>query len=315
MADNKTTPDTMFSFDYMGKRHIGFIFSIILSVASLVDLTFDGLNLGVDFTGGTLVEVGYPEPVELNAIRGALQNTEFSDAVLQYFGTAKDVMIRIAPREGVETSALSNQLLKLLQQTGQGVELQRVEYVGPQVGEELTESGGLAMIAALGMILIYVAIRFQMRFAVGAIVCTVHDVIVTFGFFALTGMEFDLTVLAAILAVIGYSLNDTIVVFDRIRENFHRLRRKEPAEVINISINQTLSRTLITSGTTLLVLIALFFYGGETIHGFATALIVGIVIGTYSSIFVASPVTLVLGVSRKDLMPVEKEGAQPDAAP
>jgi preprotein translocase subunit SecF len=221
----------------------------------------------------------------------------------------------VAPREGMNSADISNAILESLRAMGQSVDMRRVEFVGPQVGEQLKENGGLAMLVALAFILLYVAARFQLRFSVGAIIALVHDVIITVGFFSLMHIEFDLSVLAAILAVIGYSLNDTIVVFDRIRENFHRMRKAAPKEVINTSVNQTLSRTLITSGTTLLVLVALFYFGGEVIHPFSIALLVGIIIGTYSSIFVASPVTLALGVSRQDLMPVEKEGAELDNLP
>ena len=225
------------------------------------------------------------------------------------------MLIRIAPKECLNSAALSNELIKLLQTTGQTADLRRVEFVGPQVGEELTEDGGLAMIYALLCIFVYVALRFQMRFSVGAIAALVHDVIITLGFFSVTGMDFGLSVLAAILAVIGYSLNDTIVVFDRIRENFRRMRKASSVEVVNVSLNQTFSRTVITSLTTLMVLISLFIFGGEIIHSFSTALIVGVVIGTYSSIFIASPVTLALGISKQDLMPVEKEGTNLENRP
>ena len=304
-------------FDFMGIRRFTYAFSIILSIAMIVSFLVQGLNLGIDFTSGTLVEVNYRQSVDLSAIRSTLSASDFEDAVVQYYGSAKELMIRIPPREGMNSAAISDELLGLLRQSAGGLDAQlhRVEFVGPQVGEELLDAGVLATVVTLIMILIYVAIRFQMRFSVGAIVATIHDVIVTVGFFSITRMEFNLTVLAAILAIIGYSLNDTIVVFDRIRENFHKLRKADPVEVINVSINQTLSRTLMTSIATMLVVIIMFFFGGETIHGFATALIVGIVIGTYSSIFVASPVTLELGVSRKDLMPVEREGAVPDNRP
>ena len=304
-------------FDFMCIRRFTYAFSILLSLATVISLLVQGLNLGIDFTSGTLVEVGYGQSVDLAAVRSTLSASDFEDAVVQYYGSSKSLMIRIPPREGMNSAAISNELLALLRQTGGGqdAQLHRVEFVGPQVGEELLDAGVLATVVTLIMILIYVAMRFQMRFAVGAIVATIHDVIVTVGFFSITRMEFNLTILAAILAIIGYSLNDTIVVFDRIRENFHKLRKADPVEVINVSINQTLSRTLMTSIATMLVVIIMFFFGGETIHGFATALIVGIVIGTYSSIFVASPVTLELGVSRKDLMPVEREGAVPDNHP
>jgi preprotein translocase subunit SecF len=295
-------------FKLMAKRRIAAVFSAVLITISLGSLFTQGLNLGIDFTGGTLVEVGFSESVELEGVRASLKGTEFSEATVQYFGSAKDVLIRVVPKEGKNSAAISTELLRLLNEIGQQPELRRQEFVGPQVGEELTEEGGLAMLAALAMIMFYVAVRFQLRFSAGAIAALAHDVIIVTGFFSLTQMNFDLTVLAAILAVIGYSLNDTIVVFDRIRENFRRMRKEEPLEVIDISLNQTLSRTFITSLTTLLVLFALFFIGGEIIHSFSAALIVGVVIGTYSSIYIASPVTLALGVSKQDLMPVEKEG-------
>lgn len=296
------------NIDFMGKRKLAVIFSSILIIISIASLAIQGLNLGVDFTGGTLVEVGYDEVVELESIRSSLAASEFGEATVQYFGSASDVLIRVAPREGVNTAEISGLILELLRSGGQAVEMRRVEFVGPQVGEELTEDGGLAMIYALLGILIYVALRFQMRFSFGAIAALVHDVIITIGVFSVLQMDFDLTVLAALLAVIGYSLNDTIVVFDRIRENFHKMRKATPIEVMNASLNQTLSRTIMTSVTTLLVLTALFLVGGEIIHGFSTALIIGVLIGTYSSIFVASPVTLALGISKEDLMAVEKEG-------
>ncbi|MFB3089835.1 MAG: protein translocase subunit SecF [Gammaproteobacteria bacterium] len=284
-----------------------------LIVASIASLVIQGLNFGVDFTGGTLVEVGYAQPVELESIRSALASSEFGEATVQSFGRASDVLIRIAPKQGSNTADISGAILELLQAGDQSVEMRRVEFVGPQVGEELTEDGGLAMLYALLGILIYVALRFQMRFSIGAIAALVHDVVITIGIFSVTQMDFDLTVLAALLAVIGYSLNDTIVVFDRIRENFHKMRKVTPIEVMNTSLNQTLSRTIMTSVTTLLVLTALFLVGGKIIHGFSTALIIGVLIGTYSSIFVASPVTLALGITKEDLMPVEKEGADQES--
>ncbi len=300
------------NIDFMGKRKLATIFSAILMAVSIVSLATQGLNLGVDFTGGTLVEVGYDKAAGLESIRSDLAASEFGEATVQYFGSASEVLIRVAPREGVNTAEISSSILELLRSDGQVVEMRRVEFVGPQVGEELTEDGGLAMLYALLGILIYVALRFQMRFSIGAIAALVHDVIITMGVFSILQMDFDLTVLAALLAVIGYSLNDTIVVFDRIRENFHKMRKANPIEVMNTSLNQTLSRTIMTSLTTLLVLMSLFLVGGEIIHGFSTALIIGVVIGTYSSIFVASPVTLALGISKEDLMPVEKEGADQD---
>ena len=302
-------------FDFMGKRLMAYIFSAILILLSVSFFVARGLNYGIDFTGGTIVELGYAGPADLSSIRTILSQSEFSDAQVQYFGTATDVLVRVPPRPGLNNADISNNLLQLLGSSGESIEMRRVEFVGPQVGDELKEDGGLAMIYALVGILIYVAVRFQTRFSVGAIAALVHDVMITVGFFAITQMDFDLTVLAAILAVIGYSLNDTIVVFDRIRENFHKLRKTAPVEVMNISINETLSRTIVTGLTTLLVLIALFIFGGEIIHGFSTALIIGILIGTYSSIYIASPVTLALGVSRQDLMPVIKEGKELDNLP
>ncbi len=301
------------NIDFMGKRKHAVIFSSLLIIVSIASLAIQGLNLGVDFTGGTLVEVGYDKAVELESIRSSLAASEFGEATVQYFGSASDVLIRVAPREGVNTAEISGSILELLRSGGQAVEMRRVEFVGPQVGEELTEDGGLAMIYALLGILIYVALRFQMRFSFGAIAALIHDVIITIGVFSVMQMDFDLTVLAALLAVIGYSLNDTIVVFDRIRENFHKMRKSTPVEVMNASLNQTLSRTIMTSITTLLVLMALFLVGGEIIHGFSAALIIGVLIGTYSSIFVASPVTLVLGITKEDLMVVEKEGADQES--
>ncbi|MCH8262337.1 MAG: protein translocase subunit SecF [Proteobacteria bacterium] len=301
------------NIDFMGKRKLAAFFSITLMTVSIVSLVIQGLNFGVDFTGGTLVEVGYAQPVELESIRSALAASEFGEATVQAFGSASDVLIRIAPKQGSNTADIGGAILEVLQAGDQSVEMRRVEFVGPQVGEELTEDGGLAMLYALLGILIYVALRFQMRFSVGAIAALVHDVLITIGIFSVTQMDFDLTVLAALLAVIGYSLNDTIVVFDRIRENFHKMRKVTPIEVMNTSLNQTLNRTIMTSLTTLLVLTALFLVGGEIIHGFSTALIIGVLVGTYSSIFIASPVTLALGITKEDLMPVEKEGTDQES--
>ena len=275
-----------------------------------------GLNFGIDFTGGTLIELGYPEPVKLDSVRGPLEQAGFERAVVQHFGTSHDVLIRLAPQAGKNSAELSNQVVQVLQENAGGtVDVRRVEFVGPQVGEELKEDGGLAMIYALIGILIYVALRFEYRFSFGSVIALIHDVIITVGFFAITQIEFDLSVLAAILAVIGYSLNDTIVVYDRIRENFRVMRKAEPVRVVNTSINHTLARTLTTSFTTLLVLLALFIFGGEVIHAFALALIVGVIVGTYSSIYVASTSILLLGVSKADLLPVKKEGAEVDDRP
>ncbi|OGT64118.1 MAG: protein-export membrane protein SecF [Gammaproteobacteria bacterium RIFCSPLOWO2_02_FULL_47_50] len=305
---------TKTNFDFMGKRRIACWLSGISSVVLVVLFMVQGLNYGIDFTGGTIVEVGYTQEADLTKVRNILVQSEFSNAVVQYYGAATDVLVRIPPHEGLNSADISNKLIELLG-SSQSIEIRRVEFVGPQVGDELREDGGLAMIYALLGILLYVAIRFQTRFAIGAVVATVHDVIITVGFFVVTRMEFDLTVLAAVLAVIGYSLNDTVVVFDRIRENFHKLRKATPVEVMNVSLNETLSRTIMTGLTTLLVLVALFLFGGETLLAFSTALIIGILIGTYSSIYIASPVTLALGVSKQDLMPVVKEGTEADNRP
>ncbi len=299
------------SFDFMSKRKLAMVLSLVLLTVSIASLTIRGLNLGVDFTGGTLIEVGYEADAKLDEIRSVLGEVGFSEAIVQHFGSNKEVLIRVAPKEGLTSAKISSNILQALE----GAELKRVEFVGPQVGDELTEDGGLAMLISLFFILIYVAIRFEKRFAVGSIAALIHDVIIVLGFFSLTQVEFGLPVLAAVLAVIGYSLNDTIVVFDRIRENFLKIRKKDTEQIINISLNETLTRTVITSLTTLLVLIALYFFGGEILRPFALALIAGVIIGTYSSMYVASTSALALGVSKEDLMPVEREGAEIDDMP
>ncbi|RMD70745.1 MAG: protein translocase subunit SecF [Gammaproteobacteria bacterium] len=298
-----------FRIDFMKQRRPALILSSVLMLIAILSLAFRGLALGIDFTGGTVIEVAYPKPMALEAVRKALREGGFERAVVQHFGTPREVLIRLG-EEGMTSAELSTRILNLLQKASRDnpPELRRVEYVGPQVGRELAEKGGLAVLFALIGILIYVALRFEYRFALGSVAALVHDVIITLGVFSLFQIEFDLTVLAAILAVIGYSLNDTIVVFDRIRENFRKMRKGTPVDIVNVSINQTLTRTLMTSLTTLLVLLALFFFGGEIIHAFALALIVGIVVGTYSSIYVASAAALALGVSRADLLPPKKEG-------
>lgn len=303
------------TFDFMRLRKAAMFLSIALLLAAIASLAVRGLNLGLDFTGGTLLELGYPQPVELHQVRGTLETAGYGSAVVQHFGTSQDVLVRLPPKEGLTTAELSEDVFAALKKADTGVEKRRQEYVGPQVGEELTEDGGLAMLYALIGILVYVSLRFQYRFALGAIAALVHDVLITLGVFSLLHIEFDLTVLAALLAVIGYSLNDTIVVSDRIRENFRKMRKGDRVGIINASLNQTLSRTLITSLTTLLVLLALFFLGGELIHGFATALIIGVIIGTYSSIYVASSILVAMKISKEDLMPVKKEGAELDENP
>ena len=302
-------------FNFMGMRKVTSIVSALLIIFSVFTLSYQGLNLGIDFTGGTLVEVGYPEAVNLDKLRQSFSDSEFNDVAIQYFGSAKEILIRMPPQQGFNSADVSSKLLDLLLSNNFSAEMRRVEFVGPQVGEELREDGGLAMLYALLCIMVYIAFRFQMRFSVGAVSALIHDVIITLGFFSITRFNFDLTILAALLAVIGYSLNDTIVVFDRVRENFRKIRDKTPIDVFNISLNQTLSRTVMTSFTTLLVLMALFFLGGEIIHGFSMALIFGVLIGTYSSIYIASPVTLMLGIKKEDLMPVKKEGVDLENQP
>jgi preprotein translocase subunit SecF len=327
------------NIDFIGTRRIPVAGSVVLVIATFVLLFTRGLNFGLDFTGGTLVELHYAEPVQVAPIRKQLADAGLTDTVVQHFGTSRDVMVRIPASKDSNASTLSNQVVEILRQSGSEklvtsrpgkaqqcvstdkkisdchIQVRRVEFVGPQVGEELTQQGGLAMLYTLIAVLVYVMFRFEWRFAVGAIIAISHDVLLTFGFFSLLQLEFSLSVLAAILAVLGYSLNDTIVVFDRIRENFRKIRKGTTAEIMNASINQTLSRTIITSTTTMLTVLALFVLGGEIIHGFSIALMVGIVVGTYSSIYVATPAVLAMGVSREDLMPVKKEGAEQDGMP
>jgi len=302
-------------FRFMRLTKPAMFFSIVLVLLSLASLAVKGLNFGIDFTGGTLIEIGYEQPVTLEKVRADLGKGGFNDAMVQHFGSARDVLIRLAPNVDEPSAKLSDRIFRSLSVAGEKVDLRRVEFVGPQVGGELAEDGGLAVLYALIGILVYVALRFEYRFAVGSVIALIHDVIITLGFFDLFQIEFDLTVLAAVLAVIGYSLNDTIVVFDRIRENFLKMRKGSPEEIMDRSLNQTLSRTLMTSGTTLLVLLSLYVFGGEVINGFSLALIIGIVVGTYSSIYVASSAVLMMGVSREDLMPVQKEGAELDNRP
>lgn len=329
------------NIDFLGRRRTALIVSVVVLLVSIGAIAIRGLNFGIDFTGGTLVEVGYNDTVEIQGVRLALAEGGFDDAVVQHFGTSRDVLIRLpvtTEREEIKAAELSTAVMQslrkpagevLAEQAGSGnqlcsrggvvqdctVQMRRVEFVGPQVGDELKEKGGLAMLYALIGILIYVTFRFEWRFAVGSVVALVHDVLITIGVFALFQLDFSLAVLAAVLAVIGYSLNDTIVVFDRVRENFRKLRKSAPIAVMNQSVNETLPRTLLTSLTTMFVVLSLLFLGGEVIHGFALALLVGVLVGTYSSIFVASPTVLTLGVSREDLMPVVKEGAEADASP
>jgi preprotein translocase subunit SecF len=303
------------SIDFMAKRHIAIIISSVLLALAIASLLTRGLNFGIDFTGGTLIEVGYKSPADLREIRAILEENGYAQAQAQHFGTSRDVLIRIPPSDEKANVKLSNDILVALRSKTADVEMRRVEFVGPQVGEELTEQGGLAIIYALIGILIYIMLRFHARFAPGAVAALIHDVIIVVGIFSVLQAEFDLTVLAALLAVIGYSLNDTIVVFDRIRETFRKMRKGTPLQIINTSINETLARTLMTSLTTLLVLVMLYVFGGEAIHSFSMALILGVIVGTYSSIYIASTTALALGISKQDLMPASKEENARDSTP
>jgi len=286
-------------YNFMGIRKYAAIFSAILLSVSAWSLYTQGLELGLDFTGGTQIEVGYEQPANVSELREKLATAGFDNPVVIHFGSETDVLIRL---QGEPNQKLAEQIVEVLKGDGQQIELRRVDYVGPQIGEELREDGGLGMLTALAVVMLYVAIRFQLKFAVAAVLALVHDVIITLGIFSLARFEFDLTVLAAVLAVVGYSLNDTIVVSDRIRENFRKIRKATAIEVINESLSQTLWRTIHTSVTTLLVLLALFFIGGELIHNFAIALMIGVGIGTYSSIYVAATIMLALNVDREDLL-------------
>jgi preprotein translocase subunit SecF len=299
------------NIDFMGLRKPAMILSGALMLLSLISLFTLKLNVGIDFTGGSIIEVGYQQAVELEPIRNALENEGFGDAIVQHFGSASEVLIRLVPDTDKDKAELSSEIIALLQSVNDAeIDVRRVDFVGPQVGEELTEDGGLAVLYALIAILIYVAFRFEYRFSLGAVAALVHDVLITLGIFSVLQLDFDLSVLAAILAVIGYSLNDTIVVFDRVRENFRKIRKRTSLEIVNTSINQTISRTLMTSFTTLLVLLSLFFLGGEAIHAFAMALIIGVLVGTYSSIYVATTTALALGISRSDMLLPDKEGEE-----
>ncbi|MBV7299059.1 protein translocase subunit SecF [Enterovibrio paralichthyis] len=308
-----------FYFDFMRLTKPAYILSALMIAASIFTLSTKWLNWGLDFTGGTLIEVGFEKPADLPQIREALAAKGFGDAIVQNFGTARDVMVRLRPRDDLKGELLGTQILDAIKAgTGQEVEMRRIEFVGPNVGEELTEAGGLAILVSLICILLYVSLRFEWRLATGAVMSLAHDVIITLGIFSLFQIEVDLTIVAALLTVVGYSLNDTIVVFDRVRENFRKMRKGDSADIMNESISQTLSRTIITSGTTLFVVIALFLQGGAMIHGFAAALLIGITVGTYSSIYVASAIALSLGLTREHLLPpppVDKEGEEFDAMP
>jgi preprotein translocase subunit SecF len=302
-----------FQIDFMGKRKIAAVISATLVVLSIITLSVNQLEWGLDFTGGTLVEVFYDAPADPEDIRESLVKVGFDGFTVQYFGSEQDILVRIPPQKGVqeiENARLGDKVIAVLNDAYDGeVVLRRAEYVGPAVGDELRDQGGLGMLMALGMVMLYVAFRFQLKFSIGAVTALFHDVMITLGLFSIIGWDFDLTVLAALLAVIGYSLNDTIVVSDRIRENFRKVRKSTPIDIINLSLNQTLGRTIVTSLTTLLVLFALFFLGGELIHGFAIGLIIGVIIGTYSSMYIAANVLIMMNISKEDLALPLKEGA------
>ena len=303
-----------YQFDFMGYRRGATLASVALVTLSLISLAMNEVEWGLDFTGGSLVEVAYTGPADPVVIRSVLAEAGYTGHVVQYFGSDKDILVRIPPQKNLDTqenARLGDRLMETLRANADSpVTLRRSEFVGPAVGEELTNQGGIGLLAALGVVLLYVAFRFQLKFAVGAVIALFHDVLITLGVFSVARWNFDLTVLAALLAVIGYSLNDTIVVSDRIRENFRKIRRADPVDIINISLNQTLGRTLVTSFTTLLVLFALLLLGGELIRGFAIGLIIGVLVGTYSSVYVASNALLMMNISKEDLALPVKEGAE-----
>lgn len=305
------------NINFISLRKIAYGLSLAAMIISVASVALRGMNMGLDFTGGTLVEIAFPGPVTTQQISQELEKTGLDHFTLQHFGSNRELLLRIPPSVKSDPTKLDQQILGALHQSGNaGAEIRRKEFVGPQVGQELVEQGGLAVLLALLGIGIYIWFRFERRFAIGAMIATVHDPLLTLGFFSLTGIQFDLSVLAAALAIIGYSVNDTIVVFDRIRDNLRKMRKATPSAVVNLSINETLSRTVMTSATTLLVVLAMFFLGGPELYGFSLALILGILVGTYSSIYVASTVALDLGMNRSDIMPKDKEtGAPLDEAP
>ena len=300
----------MNTIPFMKWRWVAITLSALALITAIASLSLRQLNWGLDFTGGTLVEVAYSDSADLGSVRNTLETEGYDGAIVVSFGTDRDVLVRLPDGYSDQQGAIM--VDKLRAATDMTIELRRIEFVGPQVGDELRDDGGIAMLTALGLVMLYVAFRFQIKFALGAVIALAHDVVFTLGFFSLTGLEFDLTVLAALLAVVGYSLNDTIVVSDRIRENLRIIRRASPSEVIDISLTETLGRTLVTSLTTLLVLAALALFGGEMIFGFAVALLVGVAVGTYSSIYVAAATLLQLKVSKEDVMVPEREGAEQD---
>lgn len=303
-------------FDFMRWRTVSMVLSTLINLVAVGSLLIQGLNLSIEFTGGTVVELGYEAPPDLEDLRSRLKSSDFGGGVVQNFGDANSVLLRLPPSDNVaEADAAAKDVGMRLEKLLPGAEVRRVEFVGPQVGEELADDAIIASLIAMAGILIYVMLRFTVKFALGAIVATTHDVMVILGFFSVSRLEFDLTALAAVLAIMGYSLNDTIVVFDRVRENLRAMRKATPVEVMNLSLNQTLSRTINTTLVTLLTVIALYFLGGEMIHGFSTALLIGMFVGVYSSVYVAGAMVLALGATRKDLLPVQKEGAPVDGRP
>jgi preprotein translocase subunit SecF len=301
--------------NFLGVRKLAMSMSVVVLVVAVASLAAQGLNLGVDFTGGVTVQVAYPAAADLGQVRQALSAGGFGDAVSQTFGTPQEVQIRLKLTQGETDKDAGAKVLAALQKAEPQVKLQQVNFVGPEVGKDLATKGAIAFLVTLTGILLYIILRFEWRLAVGAVAATLHDVVFTVGFFSLLHIEFDLNVLAAVLAVMGYSVNDTVVVFDRIRENFRKMRKGTPIEIMDTSINETLSRTIMTSGVTLLVVVALLILGGPILHGFSLALFVGIIVGTYSSIYIASATALMLGVSKSDLMPQRKEGQPVDDMP
>jgi len=306
------------NINFMAQRKTGLLVSAALSLASILLLAIHGLNFGIDFTGGVIVEVSYPQAVQVDSVREALKKSGYDNAVLQSFGTASDVLIRLPPAKDSSTSETSSKILTALaaSQNCKPADhatktcVTRIEFVGPQVGKELTEDGSLAMGAAFFMIALYIWFRFEWKFSIGAIAALMHDALMVLGFLSLSWVEFDLTTLAAILALIGYSNNETIVIFDRVRENLVNIRKMEILDVVNLSVNQTLLRSVITHLTTLLVSVALFSLGGHSVHSFSVAMIVGVIVATYSSIYISTGIAVALGISREDLLPPKDDGAK-----
>lgn len=299
--------------DFLGKRKLAFIFSSILLLISVVSFFVNGLSFGIDFTGGSVYEMHYNQSVDLEKMRSTLAERGFADANVQHFGSSEEVLLRLKPMENVNQQTLGQQILEAANASQpEPGEMRRVEFVGPQVGDELLDDGGLALLFAFIGVMIYVSIRFEWKFSVGAVLALIHDSVITLGFFSVFRLEFDMTVLSAILAIIGYSINDTIVVYDRIRETFRSSRNTDVEEITNNALNETLGRTILTSFTVFLTVLALVFLGGKTIHGFAIAMLIGVVVGTYSSIYVASAIALALGLNKEDLLVTQKESVLDD---